>query len=98
MPALFEMSLVLLSTHRAIDKFEELDLREADLPCHFLQQAVPKVLRASMACLGADRGLLAIRSPEEEPMVVTIVLLEPFFLQCGLNIALCSNWQPVPLP
>jgi hypothetical protein len=31
-------------------------------------------------------------------MVVTIVLLEPFFLQCGLNIALCSNWQPVPLP
>ena len=98
MAALFKLSLVLLSSHGAIDKFEELNLSKADLPGHFLEQTVPKVLRAAVACLSADRRLLSIRRPKDEPMVVAIVLLEPFFLQCRFNIPPCSNWQPAPLP
>ena len=92
------IQVILLTAHGAIDQFEELNLGNAALPSHFLEQAVPKVLRAAVACLGADCRLLAIRGPKEEPMVVAIVLLETFFLQCGFNIPLCSNWQPAPLP
>lgn len=98
MPAILKQNLVLLSAHGAIDKFEELNLGDADLSGHFLEQTVPKVLRAAVACFGADSRLLPIRRPKDEPMVVAIVLLEPFFLQCGFNIPLCSNWQPAPLP
>ena len=80
MPALLKQSLVLLTAHRAIDQFEELNFGDAGLAGHFLEQAVPEVLRAAMAGLSADRSFLSIRRPKDEPMVVAIALLEPFFL------------------
>lgn len=96
--ALFKQFLVLLAAHRAIDQIKELDLRDADLPGHFLQQAITKVLRAAVARLGADGRLLSIRRPIDEPMMVAVVLLKPFLLQSGFHIPLRSNRQPEPLP
>ena len=37
-------------------------------------------IRSMSSC--ADGRLFSIRRPKDEPMVVAIVLLEPFFLQC----------------
>lgn len=80
MPATLKQSLVLLTAHGAIDQFEELNFGDAGLSGHFLEQAIPKVLRAAMACLCANCRLLSIRRPKDEPMVVAVVLLEAFFL------------------
>lgn len=96
--AIVKQLLVLLAAHRAIDQIKELDLRDADLTGHFLQQAIPKILRAAVARLGADGRLLSIRGPIEEPMMVAVVLLKPFLLQSGFHIPLRSNRQPEPLP
>ena len=83
MPAILKQSLVLLTAHGAIDQFEELNFGDAGLPGHFLEQAIPKVLRAAVACLGADCRLLSVRRPKEEPMVVASSCWNPFFFRAA---------------